>query len=298
MPYNVCDTCEGKLNAAYEFRQQCQKSDSALRDLVTTESKANIAKQEDIVIQPDVHDDMFDDEDDLPLIQRNVKRKRGRPKKKQDDNFACTFCHKVLHTKKGLRVHLRAHTGEKMRHCLFCDAKYTRTNHLIRHINTHDKPGLTHPCENCDKTFTAAAELYKHSREHEEKEDDDIKQEEVEIKNEMNTNNENNTNTTENQIEIIEVGDDHNDVFNDFPFSDDEDDDDVDGADDDFLTAIKKDKTNKTKKTEEKDKALYQCKECTKVMTTYLGLKIHMRRHTGADLSFCKVCYKYLVSIF
>ncbi|KAJ8970867.1 hypothetical protein NQ314_000992 [Rhamnusium bicolor] len=116
LPYNLCDSCESKLSVAYEFRQQCQKTDSALRELTSSESKDNITKQEDIIVQPDVAEDMFDEVDDLPLIKRGVKRKRGRPRgspNKKNRDFACTVCHKILHTKKGLRVHLRMHTGEK-----------------------------------------------------------------------------------------------------------------------------------------------------------------------------------------
>ncbi|KAJ8920878.1 hypothetical protein NQ315_015671 [Exocentrus adspersus] len=290
LPYNICDTCESKLSSAFEFRQQCQKTDSTLRELTHTESKENIAKEEDIVIQPDVHDDVFDDEDDLPLLQRSLKRKRGRPKKKQEDSLACTVCHKVLHTKKGLRVHLRVHTGEKMRCCLFCDAKYTRTNHLIRHMGTHDKPGLVHPCEHCDKTFTAAAELYKHSREHEEQNSSGqvIKQEEHEIKPEIITNLENAMDSSDHRVEMGEAND-NTDIFNDdFIYSDDDSEDD----EDDFLAALKKERGSKSKAYGEKDKTFYHCPECNKAMTTYLGLKIHMRRHTGADLSFCKLCNK------
>ncbi|CAH1100518.1 unnamed protein product [Psylliodes chrysocephalus] len=177
LPSNLCKGCNEKLKSAYEFRKLCQKSDTTLRDL-TQDNKSNVRQEEDIVVHPDVHDDVFD-EDNVPLLERGVKRKRGRPRKKENTNLSCNFCQKILQTQKGLRVHLRSHTGEKLKYCLFCDAKYTRTNHLIRHLGTHDKPGLKHPCENCDKTFDAAAELFRHSKVHEEVLDETAKEQHI-----------------------------------------------------------------------------------------------------------------------
>ncbi|XP_023017036.1 uncharacterized protein isoform X2 [Leptinotarsa decemlineata] len=302
LPNNLCEGCEEKLKNLYEFRRQCQKSDSALRELTHIDTKNNVSRtEEDIVIQPDVLGDVFDEEDDLPLVRRGAKRKRGRPKKKVTDSLACTYCKKVLHTKKGLRVHLRSHTGEKLRYCLFCDAKYTRTNHLIRHITTHDKPGLTHPCESCDKVYDAAADLYRHSKEHEDVVSDEkdssreqsIKIEADEIKTEV-VNEAEPTETAEKTI-TADASQEADQMFlEDFPMSDGDDRDDSDG---DFIFEEDLDKDKKSSKKKKNspkvdDKAIYECKECTKVMTTYIGLKIHMRRHTGADLSTCKLCNK------
>ncbi|CAG9865144.1 unnamed protein product [Phyllotreta striolata] len=313
LPSNLCKNCEEKLKSAYEFRRLCQKTDTTLRDL-TQDTKKNVRQEEDIIVQPDVHDDVFDDEDNVPLLERG-KKKRGRPRKKPTDNLTCTFCHKVLQTQKGLRVHLRSvtttthysiklhsfrrsHTGEKLKYCLFCDAKYTRTNHLIRHISTHDKPGLKHPCESCDKTFESASELYRHSGDHSDLVDDEdiVKEHDIkgepdrEIKREADEPMLVGHQMVDKTDEANEQGgSDLDDVFNDFPMSNDD-------SDEDFSMSLdeedKKRSSKRRERAEEKDKALYQCKECTKVMTTYIGLKIHMRKHTGADLSTCHLCNK------
>ncbi|KAG5885376.1 hypothetical protein JTB14_023763 [Gonioctena quinquepunctata] len=279
LPNNLCGSCEEKLKNLYEFRRLCQKSDSTLRELAHLDNKKDVSRQEeDIVIQPDVH---FDDDDDLPLIKREIKRKRGRPKKKASDDLACTYCKKILHTKKGLRVHLRSHTGEK--------------------LSSHDKPGLKHPCEGCDKVFEAAAELYRHSKEHEDVPEDKekepskeppIKIETEEIKTEdlidaeIPDSIDKSTPSENQQTDRL--------FLDDFPISDG---DDRADSDDDFVfeEPSEKDKKSPKKKksrTEETNKAMFECKECSKVMTTYIGLKIHMRRHTGADLSTCTLCNK------
>lgn len=308
LPNKLCKGCEEKLKSAYEFRKLCQKSDSTLKDL-TQDTKKGIRKEEDIVVHPDLLGDVFvEDEDNVPLIERGIKRKRGRPRKKDVENLTCQFCNVVLQTQKGLRIHLRSHTGEKILQCLFCDAKYSRTNHLLRHINTHNKPGLIHSCESCDKTFTEAAALYHHNKEHEEIEHS-IKEKEIKIEREIKTekpelfdniNKEDkkyeNDIITEKDQEITQYSDqDDNNCFNDFAPSDGGDD--SKGSDEDFTIALegKKTKGRKKKKVksedgqQDKDKTLYECKECSKVMTTYLGLKIHMRKHTGADLSTCNI---------
>lgn len=245
------------------------------------------------MIQPDVPNELFD-EDDLPLIQRTSKRKRGRPKKSEVQELSCTYCNKILHTKKGLKVHLRTHTGEKMRQCLFCDAKYARTNHLVRHIALHDKPGIRHPCEHCDKTFEAAADLFKHSREHDvsitkmetdeikieiekfEKDETDIKTEEMDTGEDNQQQNHVEAPTDANEDDLDDFA-----VVNDFTFSDIDD-----NSGDEFANKDSK-KENVINKAGEK--ALFECKQCPKVLTTYMGLKVHMRRHTGYDLVNCNV---------
>ncbi|CAH1984917.1 unnamed protein product [Acanthoscelides obtectus] len=318
LPKNLCEVCTDKLNTCYEFRTQCQKSDSRLRKLTTSESKTS-TKQENIVVHPDVPDDLFDEEDEIPLIHRREKRKKDDKKDKKEDLIECNVCHKVLYSKKGLKIHMKQHASDKVKSCLFCDAKYTRTNHLLKHISTHDKLGVRHPCEQCEKTFDAAQELYQHSKEHDEcdKVADEriIKQEETDIPTEVKTeqieNGEeqirellNESAPDSDKMAVAEQFDDDVMNGNDFPFSDDGDDR-GDESDDDFLldkpkagpkakSTEKKGKKGKRKKSDD-DKALFECKECNKFMTTYLGLRVHMRRHTGSDLSMCKLCNKTFI---
>nr|CAH7748700.1 unnamed protein product [Callosobruchus chinensis] len=318
LPKSLCEVCREKLNNCYEFRTQCQKSDSRLRKLTTPESKTSTKLEENIVVQPDVPDNLFDEEDEIPLIYRREKRKRDVKEKKEDSNLiSCTVCHKVLHSRKGLKMHMRQHASDKVKNCLFCDAKYTRTNHLMKHLSTHDKPGVSHPCEQCDQTFEAAQDLYHHTKEHEcDKVDgvNTIKQEVSDILAEVKTENLENgeeqlreqlteSATDPGKLVMAEQLDDDVMNGNDFPFSDDGDDR-GDDSDADFVkeepkAGLKRKSTDKKgkrgKRKKEDGKALYECKECNKFMTTYLGLRIHMRRHTGSDLSMCKLCNKTFI---
>lgn len=305
LPNTLCKICEEKLKSFYEFRILCQKSDTALRELTQTENKST--NKGDISNQQDLSEPIFD-EDDLPLIIRSVstspsisKRKRGRPKKSDAHPYNCTYCNKVLHTAKGFKTHLRVHTGDKVKQCLFCDAKYTRTNHLMRHIISHDKPGLKHPCEHCDKTFKAAADLFKHSRTHDQLEFDEevqIKKEEVsedqtlnliedlEVMEDIKTSidEEDPEMGRELSLEQDEVVDDP--AGNDFtgfddPFDEIDDNNDFEMDDDDDEI--------ETKKLKKKDEDSFDCKVCQKVLTTNKGLKAHMRSHMGISSLHCKV---------
>lgn len=264
LPFLLCILCQDKLNNAYEFKKQCEKSDCLLREL-TNQSKP----KEEMIVKPDVEEmisannddtddyDRDDDEDDCDdddegddgdseygddSSSPKKKRKRGRPKKKTNP-FKCEYCHKHLQTLKGLRVHKRKHTGEKLSVCFICKSKFTRTNHLIRHLGTHDKSNFEHSCNDCEFKTTVACEMHHHIKIHN-KSDVDC-----------------NVNTTKMK--------NHTD-------NDDDDDD------DESLEKLNE---------KNKDKALYECKECSKVMTTYVGLQIHMRRHTGNGLVSCNVTF-------
>ncbi|XP_019757245.1 zinc finger protein 91 isoform X3 [Dendroctonus ponderosae] len=345
LPYLLCSPCELKLRSAYEFKQQCEKSDIALRKLKNGKD-AQRNHEEDIVIQPDVHEELFneeeEDEDDLPLS----KRTHGVP---SHSDLTCSYCMKIFTSKRSLAVHVRQHIGDGVRYCPVCPSKYTRTNHLMRHMKSHDKPGRKHSCKICGDRFSQTCSLYRHIKVHideaekrskEDAEQDaliDVKKEKTEafVKAESEKENDVAAVQTDNQkaeenkdqaentkselndekLNFNEVlspndvhGDDSMDIpLSQFPFSDDDvnDDDDndedyngedalakEDAKDEDFVVKEVKEKRPRGRPPSKKDHTLYECKECNKILTTYSGLKVHLRRHTGSDLSKCKHCDK------
>lgn len=311
LPNTLCKSCEEKLQSFYEFRMLCQKSDTILRNLTQNDDKKLNVDKEDI-IHNDLNIDSYNDEDDdLPLLQRSQiesstgplgKRKRGRPKKSEAHPYTCTYCNKVLHTAKGLKTHLRVHTGDKMKQCLFCDAKYTRSNHLMRHVITHDKPGVKHPCEHCEKTFEAAADLLKHSKIHEEPQINKVKVEEEELVidvPDLISSIEINNDLVDQKMPILEEQTSLDQektikdsiIDEDFPI-DDNFGDRFDESDDNDGVCLN-DEQLKTKKVEGEDnvgsKDYFECEVCQKVLSTPRGLKVHMRRHVGTASLICKV---------
>lgn len=240
MPVYLCLTCKGKLNSAFEFKQQCENSDSTLRELKNKNSSSDSVKQEslDIVVQPDLgiydNDQYYgdtDSEDDKPLKSRCAS-----------NSFTCTYCQKELRTKKGLKIHQRKHTGEKLHVCQICQGKFTKRNHLIRHLKVHDKKdGINYTCDVCDKQLCSSYLLAKHKKEHAET----VKTEEL-------------------VDEPEKIGENSNGVT-------------VDGE--------------QTTGYSKMENGLYECNFCKKLLSTPLGLRTHLRRHTGKNLARCEVSY-------
>lgn len=249
LPVFLCLTCKEKLHSAFDFKQQCEKADSFLREQKIKLGNKNNIKEEslDIIIQPDLNiSDIYDDDrySDSGSGDEAVKTKQIY----KDDAFMCIYCQKVLRTKKGLKIHQRRHTGEKLRSCHICQAKFTRTNHLVRHMKTHNKVGgeMKHICVECGMGFDRAHLLIKHKKEHKvESNSQNIKME-----------------VAENDIKTEQMQPENPDMSANGI---------VQGA------------------SEVGDDSRFECKFCGKVLTTHMGLRIHMRRHTGRNLANCEV---------
>lgn len=65
--------------------------------------------------------------------------------------YICPICSKSLADKSTLTLHLRLHTGKKLKHCSLCNRGFSKQSHLNRHMNSHNKKVYT--CDYCDETF-------------------------------------------------------------------------------------------------------------------------------------------------
>jgi hypothetical protein len=131
-------------------------------------------------------------------------------------------------------------------------------------MKTHVKTDAGHLCAECGMSFMKLSNLLSHKKMH--KSDSGEKSDDGE--NGQQSTAADNNSDCDNEI-TLEINED-----------DDDDEDEEDALDEYF-----KPKTKSSKK----DKGTYECKYCFKIMTTFVGLKIHMRRHTGSDLAKCKV---------
>lgn len=218
-----------KLSVAFEFKQQCEKTDSSLRKLVSS----NV--DEVIEVKPDVND-YYDDNDD----GNSLESADTDTSKSDKDSFHCKFCAKEFRSKNGFKLHMQKHKSEKLHSCHICRQKFSKSN-LHKHLQSAHKTDAecnTFTCEDCDLSFPKAYLLSRHMREHksqicvkvEGREDDNIDVSEY----------------LKNECPDIDIQDDET-------------------------------------------KGKHECKYCNKVLTTFVGLQIHMRRHTGHNLQPCGV---------
>lgn len=59
--------------------------------------------------------------------------------KKKPRSHECEFCHKVFSKGHKLNIHRRIHTGEKPFSCVTCGKGFARKDHMIKHMNVHEK---------------------------------------------------------------------------------------------------------------------------------------------------------------
>lgn len=82
------------------------------------------------------------------------------------DTFICDICHKILHSKYSLQVHIKKHqSSDNTFDCDLCTRSYQTKTALVNHkrIHTGEKP---FKCGTCSKVFAQKASLLLHVKQH------------------------------------------------------------------------------------------------------------------------------------
>lgn len=112
----------------------------------------------------DSQDDNCDDNDlrdDNEYSEENIDYKAAR---NNEGRYSCHICSKTLADAKGLKLHIRLHTGQNLKRCNICNRGFAKKNHLTRHMDTHKEKIIQ--CTHCEEICTSNHELKLHLTAH------------------------------------------------------------------------------------------------------------------------------------
>lgn len=99
---------------------------------------------------------------------KSQKPLENKEKAATDPN-ECHICHRVLSSKRSLKMHYRTHTRESANQCKTCDRIFATKENLNTHLKTHQPkaaPRTKPSCPICQKKFSNAVKLQQHIRLH------------------------------------------------------------------------------------------------------------------------------------
>lgn len=117
----------------------------------------------------DYVDDEFVGESQSPTREKSKKSKSSESLvidkveyiKDSEGKYVCQICNKKLCDKKGLNLHVRLHTGEKLKRCNICNRGFIKSDHLKRHLLIHER---SISCELCDDSFENRQDFKSHMK--------------------------------------------------------------------------------------------------------------------------------------
>lgn len=88
--------------------------------------------------------------------------------KREEENFECDICKKIMRSKLAISDHMSIHTGEKLHQCKLCNKCFGFSSDISRHMKRHKlldgEPNSIKlfECELCNKTFLESNHLNRH----------------------------------------------------------------------------------------------------------------------------------------
>lgn len=177
--------CAFKIQEFYIFREKTIKNEHYLRQLINNSSHEETivevpedVKEEIIEEDADISNDIrFQDEEYLigDEIVSNFKTEpqekheistlesEPRPKKRSAKNsetqYECPECKKPFVNLKAQKVHMRFHTGLKLKYCEKCNKGFLKQGHLDSHMETHRE---LRKCTFCEESFDNLKQMRQH----------------------------------------------------------------------------------------------------------------------------------------
>ncbi|KAJ8956848.1 hypothetical protein NQ318_014262 [Aromia moschata] len=201
-PNLMCVQCVLQCSRAYTFKQQCEKSDSILRQYLSPEFQQQLAQSiadqqqtkselqeqlqftdhiNNVVIEEDIsefvtynEDDHLDVKEGIYTIETSEQENDNDEGHKLDEShdgeqeklkYPCSKCEMSFSLKVDLKVHMMTHPKDLVYVCNVCNKGFAEARILKRHLKIHleQKP---HQCDQCDMSFAESSNLSKHKKKH------------------------------------------------------------------------------------------------------------------------------------
>ncbi|KAF5297721.1 hypothetical protein FQA39_LY12052 [Lamprigera yunnana] len=166
LPEQICSTCAKTVVQMYLFKQQCEESDSTLRNEINRHANKVYITEEhqltaealnidpyliDVVVKPEVgteNDEIILNNDISTLnVQDNhethivaSKDRSGEEESdvKVDEKFICDICYDVFSRVSHLNKHKKVHSMLNEYVCNMCNNSFAQKDLLLRHLETHE----------------------------------------------------------------------------------------------------------------------------------------------------------------
>ena len=124
------------------------------------EEDGNYQDYEDRDYGDDGDEEDYEDEDDWSLPEAEEGDDAAGGKK----NKICPHCQKECASPYHLERHIRTHTKQRPFSCELCSQKFSRKEHLKRHVDTVHLDKRPHICPDCNETFGRSYHLKRHMK--------------------------------------------------------------------------------------------------------------------------------------
>lgn len=178
MPKQLCKPCAVKLQEFHNFRAKTIRNEQYLRQLIESiddvqaksikvmkeegvdenmeDSNDEILYQnEEYLIGDEIVSDIKTEEPHESFVELDQKEEPQAQQKKRtfkntEAKYECPECKKPFVNLKAQRIHMRFHTGQKLKYCCKCHKAFLKQGHLDCHMEKH---GEIKKCPYCEESF-------------------------------------------------------------------------------------------------------------------------------------------------
>lgn len=170
LPQQLCKACAVQLQDCHNFRTKTIRNEQYLRQLIERTSKEvndEIIKEDkedsidevlyqneeyligDEIVSNIKTEDSFGSLEVLDQAKESQSPQKKRTFKNTEAKYECPECKKPFVNLKAQKIHMRFHTGQKLKYCCKCYKGFLKQAHLDCHMKKHGEINKCPYCEEC-----------------------------------------------------------------------------------------------------------------------------------------------------